>query len=230
MRLVTWNCNLSLSRKLNRIVDLKPDIAIIQECEREVSNLPADAHFLWVGNNSRKGLGVISFGTPVIADALYKPEWCYFLPLRLEGAKLKVLATWAFNHRAESRFGSEAIGRPLSVFAHLGNWIDESTLVAGDFNNSVVWDKPRKPTNFANVDACLRDLGLCSAYHAHTREAFGKESKGTLFHMKNANKPYHIDYVYVPRSVLVGHVTVGGFDDWRQESDHVPVVVDIDGV
>ena len=49
MRLVTWNCNLSLSRKLPRIVGLAPDLAIIQECERDVEALPDGAHYEWAG-------------------------------------------------------------------------------------------------------------------------------------------------------------------------------------
>ena len=46
MRLVTWNCNLSLSRKLPRLIGLAPDVAIIQECERDLENLPSGAQYL----------------------------------------------------------------------------------------------------------------------------------------------------------------------------------------
>jgi hypothetical protein len=65
MRIVTWNRNLSLSRKLSRVMALEPDFAVIQECEGDVTGLPAGAQYLWTGNNFRKGLAVISFGTPI---------------------------------------------------------------------------------------------------------------------------------------------------------------------
>jgi len=37
VRIVTWNCNLRLSKKLDRLLGIEPDIAIVQECERELS-------------------------------------------------------------------------------------------------------------------------------------------------------------------------------------------------
>jgi hypothetical protein len=40
MRLVTWNCNFSLSKKLDKLVELKPDVAVVQECEQELDGLP----------------------------------------------------------------------------------------------------------------------------------------------------------------------------------------------
>ena len=37
MRIVTWNCNRQLGRKLGSLLDLSPDVAIIQECERNLA-------------------------------------------------------------------------------------------------------------------------------------------------------------------------------------------------
>ncbi len=226
MRLVTWNCNLSLSRKLPRIVALAPDVAIVQECERDVLGLPKDAHYQWIGNNPRKGLGVISFGSPVGLVPLHRDTWAYFLPLHLPAFGLKLLATWAYNHRA-SRFGPEHNGMLLTVLDQLQDWLSVGpTIVAGDFNNSVVWDRQHGPNNFSDVDAALHKLGLRSAYHDGTGENLGSESQSTYFHTKNADKPFHIDYVYAHRSIPITHTRVLEFADWRAESDHVPVVIE----
>ena len=34
MRLVTWNCNMALHRKLEALRSLEPDVAILSECAR----------------------------------------------------------------------------------------------------------------------------------------------------------------------------------------------------
>jgi endonuclease/exonuclease/phosphatase family metal-dependent hydrolase len=100
--------------------------------------------------------------------------------------------------------------------------------VAGDFNHSVVWDRPNGPNNFAAIDELMRELGLRSAYHSEMGESFGRESCGTYFHTKKAEKPYHIDYVYAHHAIPVRQVSVEPFSEWRRESDHVPIIVDIE--
>src|SRR5260221_9905989 len=66
MRVATWNCNMAFRRKFARLMALKPDLAIIPECEsREV--FAAEAAFAprsagWIGDNPRNGLGIFPFG------------------------------------------------------------------------------------------------------------------------------------------------------------------------
>lgn len=207
-------------------MSLGPDIAVIQECERDLRGLPDGAQYIWTGNNPRKGLGVISFGASMSLDPSHRDTWSYFLPINIPALRLRLLATWAYNHRA-SRFGPEHNGMPLNVFSGLKNWLSGApAVVAGDFNNSVVWDRPDGPNNFAAVDEFLRRLDLRSVYHSETGESLGTESRGTFFHTKNAEKPFHIDYVYAHHSIPIQQALVEPFPDWRQESDHVPIVID----
>jgi hypothetical protein len=226
MRLVTWNCSLALSSKLPRLLELKPDVAVIQECEKNLEHIPPGATYRWIGENPRKGLGVLCFGSSVEIDPLYRSTWAYFMPVQLPEFRLRLLATWAYNHRA-ARFGPEHTGRPMAVLRELRDWLSKGTsIVAGDFNHSVVWDRPDGAHNFALIDSELRGLGLQSAYHSGFAEPLGRESRHTYFHTKNAEKPYHIDYVYVHASIPVRGVHVQDFDEWRDVSDHVPIIVD----
>lgn len=180
MRLVTWNCNLSLSRKLNLLLNLQPDIAVIQECE-EALVAPKGYIFKWRGNNPKKGLGILLKEQEVAVNPLMKAEWTYFLPITLPETGIRLLATWAYNHRA-TRFGSSCIGYPIEVLEALSDWLSEGpSLVVGDFNNSVVWDKPNGLLNFVSIEAKLSELGFRSAYHAHTTEALGLETRPTFF-------------------------------------------------
>jgi exonuclease III len=230
MRLVSWNCNQSLSRKLPRLLALAPDLAVIQECERNLEDLPDGATYLWVGNeqNPRKGLGVISFGPQISAEPLHRTIWSYFLPVSLSSPRMRLLAVWAYNHRA-SRFGAEHIGKPMDVFRELEEWFSgAATVVAGDFNNSVEWDRPGGPNNFAAVDDFLNKLGLRSVYHGETGESLGSESRDTYFHTKSKDNSFHIDYIYAPKATPIRSVSVGSFTEWRDASDHVPIVLDFE--
>lgn len=223
MKVVTWNCNLTLWKKLDRLLALKPDIAVVQECERLLS-VPDGYHFDWIGENPRKGLGVLVKGDTVTVHPAWRDEWTYFLPLELGSGGLKILATWAFNHRAD-RVGTDRVGNPICVIEELDRWLSQGpSLMVGDFNNSVVWDRKGKVDNFAAIDAALIGHGLTSAYHQLTGEGFGQESLPTFFHQKNPAKGCHIDYCYIHQSLDAQDVRVLPFSEWKSLSDHVPVV------
>ena len=107
-------------------------------------------------------------------------------------------------------------------------------MVAGDFNNNLIWDKPGWLMNFCHTAEVLDSLGLASVYHQVTDEAFGKESTPTIYWRDRTKDgpTYHIDYVFAPQQWLrkVSSIEVGRFEDWcgSKLSDHVPLTVDLD--
>lgn len=227
MRVVTWNCNLSLGEKLEKLLALEPDVAVVQECEQSLE-VPEGYEFMWTGNNPRKGLGVISRGLSLEVCPHAKDHWAYFLPINIDGDRLRLLATWAFNHRA-SRIGSDFTGNPREVISGMSDWLGSGhSIVAGDFNNSTIWDHIGKAARFRDIARDLDQLGLRSAYHLQTGEAFGQESRPTYFHTKNPDKPFHIDYCFLHQSLGCRRVEIPDFADWRASSDHVPVITNLD--
>ena len=226
MRLITWNCNLSLARKLDLLLQLEPDIAVIQECEESLI-VPDGYLFSWRGNNPKKGLGVLSKKQKVIVSPLMQDQWIYFLPLTFPETGLRLLALWAYNHRA-SRFGLDKIGYPLEILSSLSEWLSEGkAIVVGDFNNSIIWDKPKAALNFSAIDNKLRSLGFRSAYHAYTGEKLGTETRSSYFHTKSLEKTFHIDYCYVHNSLKIKSVILPDYAHWRAASDHIPVIVEV---
>lgn len=226
MRVVTWNCNLSLAKKLNCILELNPDVAVIQECEQDLK-VPEGYSYIWCGNNPRKGLGVLIKKLRVILEPSRQKEWTYFLPISIPEKNLRLVATWAYNHRAV-RFRAEYVGSSLEVINELSEWIaGGQSLVVGDFNNSIIWDKVKGKFNFADINATLNRLGLHSAYHHLTKYSFGAELSSTFYHTKNSEKGYHIDYCYVQDSLEIKSVEIPEYDDWKLKSDHVPVILDL---
>jgi endonuclease/exonuclease/phosphatase family metal-dependent hydrolase len=224
MRVVTWNCNLQLAAKFSSILALDADIYFLQECE----NLPSDHFpgftFHWGGNTERKGLGILTKEQSEFYDASYNPSLTYFLPVKIDD--LLLINVWAFNGRA-SKFGEDSSGYLLDALNHYKELIKGSAhlIVAGDFNNGPQWDRPGHKNNFKDINQSLNELGLHSAYHQFSGESFGEESKGTHFHQRNPDKPFHIDYIYSTLNAIRS-VEVGSFSDWSKFSDHVPVTAE----
>lgn len=72
----------------------------------------------------------------------------------------------------------------------------------------------------------LNENGLFSAYHTNRDDEFGEETEATFYMHKKEERPYHIDYAFVPGRQLESglEVTVGRYDDWIDASDHVPLL------
>ena len=95
MRIVSWNCNLNFKAKFDAILPLKPDVLVIQECERLSKNYFPNAEFLWVGRNEKKGLGVLLFNGAGSISPEYNEKFIEFLPINSDFGQF--LGVWAFN-------------------------------------------------------------------------------------------------------------------------------------
>jgi len=69
MKIVSWNCQGAYREKSEKIAEYKPDIAIIQECERKEKLLFANESLEpkpieWFGNRNNynlTGMGIMSY-------------------------------------------------------------------------------------------------------------------------------------------------------------------------
>ena len=235
MRIVAWNCNRGFHGKLGRLLDLKPDIAVISECARpevlmEKSGFRAfSAPPVWTGRDKHRGLAIFFFGGAkgsihnVIASDL--PG---ILPVEVTAPRrFNLLAVWAPTGLRKADPGP--VRRSLDVYRDF--LTGEKAVLAGDFNHNVRWDKPGWASNFRETADILEGWGLVSAYHATTGEEFGKESAYTYYHAALNRAPYHIDYIFAPCARTKGSfkLGVGSREDWidARLSDHVPLVLDI---
>jgi exodeoxyribonuclease-3 len=241
MRIVAWNCNMALDRKVDALLALKPDIAIVAECAE-----PARLRFrrrpgwvesepVWIGRNPSKGLAVFAFnGFRAQLAEFYRPRYRYIAPVHISGPlDCHLLAVWAQNFSG----GITRKGQTGPLRLALGRYRDfiaaRPAIVAGDLNHNVIWDKPGWRNNHGDTVALLSGLGLESAYHAFHREAPGRESRPTLYwrDRRKDGPTYHIDYVFLPKPWIgkIADLSIGTFEDWCGAgfSDHVPVVVDV---
>ena len=229
MKIVTWNCNLNLAKKYEHLESIGADICIIQECEKLKKDYFPNSEFYWTGRNEKKGLGVLIKNGNAALDPSHNPNLINFLPIRSDN--LKILGVWAYNHRAK-KFGDNVSGETINAIEFYKEWLSDGELpcvIGGDFNNSVIWDKPNNKNNFKNINTHLKSLGFTSAYHANSDDDFGCEESATFFHTKQELKKYHIDYMYL-QSLKCNSVEVGRYKDWIKLSDHMPVRVEVDAL
>jgi endonuclease/exonuclease/phosphatase family metal-dependent hydrolase len=106
-------------------------------------------------------------------------------------------------------------------------------VVAGDFNQNAVWDRPNRTSNHSRNVELLGNLGLVSAYHHYFGVSHGAERHTTHYWRgQTENEPiFHIDYCFVPKVWLkrIESVRLGSFSKWVASglSDHVPLIVDV---
>lgn len=223
MRVVTWNCNQNFKAKFELILKLNPNLLVVQECEYLPQDYFPNSKYLWIGKNKKKGLGILIFNGAGSISPKYDENYIEFLPINSDFGCL--LGVWAFNHRAK-KYGSNVKGHILDALQKYEPLLsDENTIgVVGDFNNSIVWDKPRLSLTFQKAIEKFKTFGMYSVYHKSRGESFGNETKASLYLTKNKEKKYHIDYMFTRKS---GKVDIGNYEDWIKYSDHMPLVINL---
>ena len=232
MHIVTWNCNGALRKKLDAVGTLKFDIAVIQECEDPARSTDAcyrawANNYLWVGKNKHKGLGVFAAPGIKLAPADLDPgQLESFLPCLVNDCFL-LLAVW--TRRANSPT-FQYIGQLWKFLqTHRAALSIQPTVIAGDLNSNVRWDKWDRWWNHTDVVRDLATIGLESVYHHSRGSPQGSAPEPTFFLQKNPAKAYHIDYAFAPVAWLADcSVWVGEPDKWLQWSDHMPLVIRMD--
>lgn len=229
MQLITWNCNQAFRKKQEQLINLTPDIAVIPECENpaEKGDWSAFTDWQWTGDDPHKGLGVFTRNGTTITDTTEVAEADHFL--HVETDTVDVLAVWAMNNQENPN--QRYIGQVHTALKNHPELINHMTLVAGDFNWNVIWDEsPNSPLcgDFADVREMLDQNGLCSAYHEVCGDEFGEETEWTFYMHKKEQRPYHIDYAFVPRRLTDSgmEVKIGEYDDWINASDYMPLLVE----
>ncbi len=245
MRIVVWNCKMGLSRKRQHLYGLRPDIAVIPECSQACLKLCMKDGFegRWFGDNPRKGLGVL-VAKPIHIARAQKPRSRWVVPLSITGSTsdeacdFLLIAVWTMP--VEGSHLRSYIGQLHEAIVRNPQWFaGKPAIVCGDFNNNKFWDHTRRNTkrqsgrqksvNHSAVVSLLEKRRIASAYHHFFSESQGEESQPTYYFWHHKNRPYHIDYVFLPQhwTSQITSVQLGSHAAWSKLSDHVPLSVDV---
>lgn len=230
MRIVSWNCNGALRRKLGALEALKADVYVIQECEDPARATDAKykawaGNYLWVGTNKNRGLAVFAkAGISLKGIALDAGKLELFIPC-LIADRISLLAVWT-RHANSPNF--RYIGQLWKYLQQHREFLrQKEAVLIGDLNSNTIWDEWDRWWNHSDVVRELEQLGLKSLYHHQRGEEHGKEKSHTFFMYRRKAKPYHIDYTFLSEPILKkAAIELGCPNDWLPHSDHVPLIVD----
>lgn len=237
MRLITWNCQGAFRKKVDFILELKPDILVVQECEHpdklkfnEKTPKPQDIY--WYSDGGKKGLGLFSYSDfkfELLPE--FNPEFRYILPFRLKGngKTFTFFAIWAMNNK--ENYEARYIGQIwLAINYYQDLLSNNTTILIGDFNSNKIWDYKDRVGNHSDVVNKLAEQKIHSVYHYHFNTEQGKEKHSTLFMYRKKEKPYHIDYCFVSEDLLdkLKEVEIGTYEKWTVHSDHSPLNIKFD--
>jgi len=233
MKLITWNCQGAFRNKGHIILELCPDILVVQECEhpdRLLFNSQQPNDFLWFGDNQHKGLGIFSFSNlkfKLLNE--YNSSFKTMVPILVTGGKLDFLlfAIWANNPVDKNNKYIEQVWRAINFYDQI---INSSTIIIGDFNSNKIWDRKHRKGNHSDVVDFLAGKNIHSIYHTLLNQEQGKESQPTFFLQRNKYKPYHIDYCFASNNIIerIQKFEIGKYESWIIHSDHLPVVANFD--
>ena len=240
VRIVTWNVAAGSAKKVPRVWgELDADVAVLCEVctEGKLRKTAVDGFRTmdWVGRIQQRGLAVLGFGSwkTKMHDAMWDQRIEWTLPAKATGpgkVEFDIVGCWAFNKRAHFDPTDYQQAQGEQIPAAYPKLFDGPTVVAGDFNNSKIWDKPGKPRNWMNTVEVMEQHGLVSAYHRFFEEEQGEETRPTHWWKRSTESTYHIDHCFVPAHWDITQVWVGGPGDWLRKgdgSDHAPLVVDV---
>ena len=220
---------MALARKAPNLLALNPDIAVIQECsEKSVEVLHGHGlSGLWFGANPNKGLAVFC-SAQFKVKAVDKLFGKWVVPVRVHGAvaAFKLASDLGLPGRDKA---CRQLHRGGSPMPRKTSWLVQQRTRCRGWRLQQQCAMGREPPgrNHTEVVRLFGGHGLISAYHAHHGEKQGTETRPTYYFYRHRDKPFHIDYVFVPTSWRLSSVEVGSFREWGHLSDHVPVVADV---
>ena len=229
MKVISWNANCKFRDKFHLLKDF--DIAVVQECEDPTRCSSTDyrswaANSYWVGSLKQKGLGIFldqSISAELITQ--HSTTQKFFLPLQLSNG-CQILGVWAMNAENRKDGYIAQVHEYLDSHAHYFNW--DKLIIVGDFNSNAQWDGKREFRNHGNLVKKLDGFGLQSLYHYQENEPHGNETSSTFYMYRHKEKPYHIDYVFVPKNTIQeSNLEIGKAEEWLQHSDHVPLFANL---
>lgn len=221
MRLATWNCcRAARGKTAEATAMLGGSVTVLQEARKPAEVAPGD---IWLGPNPRNGLAALTgLGYDVrLVDPHPGSPWS-IVPLELAGpTQLRILMVWT---RREHKY-MQGLDAALTLYSDF--LLEGPSVVLGDFNANAIWKQPRMPADFSRVAARLESqFGMVSAYHKWFGESYGEETRPTHYFWRQRERPFHIDYCFVPSSAVLQNVAVRDEEPWASLSDHRPLVVD----
>lgn len=236
MRIISWNCGGAYRKKIDKILELDPDIAIIQECESlEIlsasckEKIPLKS-FWFGGFYPHKGIGVFFYKDCQFLSMEYDISIEFIIPMKIKSDfDFYLFPIWAMApiDKDEGMTYTYQIEKAINKYKDILK--NNISILIGDYNTPNI-DKPVEKTEFMVVEE-FKKLEIFSAYHESFKKKYGEHDHYTFYQHKNKEFKHMLDYCFASKSIIekISKVEIGKYEDWIEFSDHCPLIVEIDG-
>ena len=230
MRIITWNCAGKFREKYSYIIEYKPDIFIIQECEYSVCDTISNSYgykYLWYGDKiDYKGLSLF-FNPDYTIHVSKKFSFNYkiIIPLVVETEiNFNIMPVWTLSEpgRSYNIQLEEAI-------VYYSKYLEENySLIIGDFN--APFSAGNKYNFIKEINASLNKIDIYSLYHEFYKFNIGHHKHSTFFSRRKKEHPNMLDYCYGSSFFIdkIKDLHIGDYDNWIRLSDHMPIIIDME--
>ena len=217
LTVATWNCADGFAKKRGYLAELDADILCIQEIRQAAFDEEAPNWRFAQFTPSQSARGLALFSRIPLAPFAMRYRRTDRAYLALQSDDFAILGAWvkpAENYVTPSQ----------RVFRQFLRKLDKPAIILGDLNQNAVFDANRRIGLFADTQRMLTRAGLRSLYHQHSGYAFGSEAP-THWLTFNAERPYHLDYIWASDAFDLRSFTLFPADPWLTErrSDHLPM-------
>ena len=236
MRIISWNCQGGYRKKIDNILELDPDIVVIQECEslerlRVFCKEKIPLKSFWFGGfYPHRGVGVFFYKDYQILSMENNISIEFIVPMKImNNFEFCLFAIWAMAPLGEDKGKSYTYQIEKTVKKYEGILKNNLSILIGDYNTPNI-EKPVEKTGFMVIEE-FKKLEIFSAYHEYFEKDYGKHNQYTFYQHKKKEVKHMLDYCFASKSIIekIRNVEIGKYEDWIEYSDHCPLIVEIDG-
>lgn len=224
LRIATWNCADGLERKAALFHRIAADLIVVSEVRRAAfaALAPGFAAAHYTPSSSARGIATFCRHPGLMQHPFAAPDGAECFQ-RLTLGTVDILAAWVKPQGSYTAPAAKAIARFLRRprAAH--------RIVLGDLNLNPGFDRVKATGRATALVAKLGRAGIRSLYHQHMAEDFGAETRATHFFLRNAARPFHIDFIFASGGLRLNHFELGDPMHWIGTGlgDHVPLTAEL---
>ena len=224
VRIATWNCADGLERKLPLFRRIDADLIVVSEVRPAAfaALAPGFAGAFYTPSSTARGIASFCRHPGLLQHSFTAPDGaeCY---QRLTFGGIDILAAWVKPQGSYTAPAAKAIAR------FLRRPRATHRIVLGDLNLNPGLDRVKATGRATALVATIAKAGMRSLYHQHMAEDFGAESHATHHFLRDATRPYHIDYIFASYPLRLTGFAIGLPQDWigKRLGDHMPLTAEL---
>jgi endonuclease/exonuclease/phosphatase family metal-dependent hydrolase len=229
LKIVSWNCRQdnfhkgTFDGKKAKILAYNPDVLVVLECEKQENS---DTVQWYADNDDEVGICVFTFHGYKLERLPHNPAFRYVVPFHVtgNGKSFILFAVWAKVGK-DTNYTEQVLG---AISHYKLDELEHPIIFIGDFNSNHIWNNVYKRNDHEGIVQEFRKHAIDSVFHRfHSID----DERDFPTYFSNKNQEYHIDYCFASTTLQVKKaedIEIGKHEEWKDYSDHCPLIVTFD--